>query len=115
MMVFQKISLINELINTFNQDTLYIYTITTNDPDLAFGDTLTISAATLPTWLTLVDHGDGTATLFGTPTNVYVGEHAIVLQVTDTGELTNLQSFTIHVTERQKLCIYLPLVLRNTP
>jgi hypothetical protein len=44
----------------------WTYNITATDAD---GDPFTISAKMLPTWLTLTDHGDGTATLSGIPTN----------------------------------------------
>ncbi|MGB9619003.1 MAG: choice-of-anchor Q domain-containing protein, partial [Armatimonadota bacterium] len=92
-------------------DQLYSYTITTADPDLAYGDILTITAPTLPVWLTLVDNGNDTATLFGTPTINDVGQHTVVLRVTDRGGLYAEQTFAIQVNTR----LYLPLVLRNTP
>ena len=81
-------------VTTVNEDAVYTYDITATDPDA--GDTLTISATTLPTWLTLTDNGDGTATLTGTPTNSEVGDHSVVLQVSDSVELAT-QSFTITV------------------
>jgi len=89
----------------------YSYAVTATDPDLAYGDILTISAPTLPAWLTLVDNGDGTATLFGTPDSSDVGQHTVVLRVTDQSGLHSEQTFTIRVSIR----VYLPLVIRNTP
>ncbi len=47
------------------EDVVYIYNIVAEDDDA--GATLVITASTLPTWLTLTDAGDGTATLTGTP------------------------------------------------
>jgi len=44
-----------------------------------------------------------------------VGDHAVVLAVTDSGGLYATQSFTITVVEKPWYRIYLPLVLRNTP
>jgi len=82
---------------TATQNALYTYAVTADDPDLLHGDALTITAPMLPAWLTLTDHGGGTATLSGTPTNAEVGDHAIVLQVIDSGGLTDTQSFTITV------------------
>ncbi|MHA1288601.1 MAG: InlB B-repeat-containing protein, partial [Candidatus Thorarchaeota archaeon] len=79
------------------QDELYTYNITATDPD--DGDTLEITATTKPAWLTFTDHGDGTATLTGTPTNAEVGDHAVELSVEDSGGLTDTQSFTICVTD----------------
>ena len=69
----------------------YSYTVTAADPD---GDTLTITAQTMPAWLTLTDNGDGTATLSGIPDS---GNDANVeLQVSDGKDSAN-QSFTISV------------------
>lgn len=65
-------------------------------PAPAPGD-LTITAPVLPTWLTLADHGDGTATLLGTPTNDEVGEHEVVLQVVDGEGAVGTQSFKVTV------------------
>ncbi|MBA3900124.1 MAG: hypothetical protein H0X62_07935, partial [Bacteroidetes bacterium] len=58
----------------------YSYNITATDPDMPFGDQLDIITAhgSLPAWLTLVDHGNGTATLSGIPTAAgmfHVGLH----------------------------------------
>jgi hypothetical protein len=74
----------------------YSYAVTTADAD---GDTLAISAPVLPTWLTLTDNGDGTATLAGTPADGDVGPHAVSLEVTD-GTATAVQSFTVTVAEQ---------------
>ena len=76
------------------EDLLYSYTITANDVD--DGDTPSFSAIILPAWLTLVDNGDGTATLSGTPTNDEVGGHSVDIQITD-GSLTDNQAFTLTV------------------
>ena len=80
-------------ITSATEDVAYSYAIAASDVD---GDSLTISATTLPAWLVLTDNGDGTATLSGTPTNAEVGDHAVVLAVSD-GSLTATQSFTISV------------------
>ncbi len=49
-------------VTTATQGMLYTYAITTTDPDLPYGDVLTITAPTLPAWLALTDHDDDTAT-----------------------------------------------------
>ena len=90
------------------QDALYTYNITATDPD--DGDTLSITATTKPGWLTITDHGNGTATLTGTPTNAEVGDHALELSVEDSGGLTDTQSFTV-VVEGTVNCIFLPLII----
>ena len=57
-------------ITAATEDVAYSYTITTSDVDV---ESVTITAPTLPAWLTFVDNGDGTATLSGTPANAEVG------------------------------------------
>ena len=75
-------------ITTATQDTTYTYTAAAVDYN---GDALTITAAiTLPSWLTLADHGDGTATLCGTPGSTDVGDHTVVLRVTDNLSLIHI-------------------------
>jgi uncharacterized repeat protein (TIGR01451 family) len=82
-------------VTTTNEDQLYTYNITATDPDV--GDLLAISAPVSPTWLALTDYGDGTATLTGVPTATHVGDNPVVLEVSDTGGLTDTQAFTIIV------------------
>ncbi len=76
-------------------DVEYSYSVTSEDPD---ADALTITAPTLPLWLVLVDNGDGTASLAGTPGLGDLGTHSVSLQVSD-GELTSTQNFTITVVD----------------
>ncbi|ERT07040.1 hemolysin-type calcium-binding repeat family protein [Lyngbya aestuarii BL J] len=78
-----------------NEDSLYTYTITTEDLDI--GDSISITSATLPSWLNLTDNGDRTATLTGTPTNDNVGTHTVELQVTDAAGETDTQTFDVAV------------------
>jgi len=61
----------------------YSYDVVTTDPDLPYGDMLEVVAATKPAWLTLVDNGDGTATLSGTPTAGDVGLNHVELEAED--------------------------------
>lgn len=84
-------------VTSATQGVAYSYSIASNDPDA--GDTLTITAGTLPGWLTLTDNGNGTATLSGTPANADVGNVSVDLTVTDNGagNLTGTQSFTLNV------------------
>ncbi|MGC9524240.1 MAG: ELWxxDGT repeat protein [Limnospira sp.] len=77
------------------QDATYTYNLLARDTDA--GDTLTITAPTLPDWLTLTDNGDGTATLSGTPDNDQVGDHTVELQVEDEAGEIQTQSFTLAV------------------
>ncbi|MBI4645176.1 MAG: T9SS type A sorting domain-containing protein [Bacteroidia bacterium] len=71
----------------------YSYDIVVNDID---ADDLTISAPTLPTWLTLFDNGDGTAALNGTPDSSNIGHNQVVLSAYD-GIATIYQNFTIEI------------------
>ncbi|MDI3527070.1 MAG: hypothetical protein PWR03_1253 [Tenuifilum sp.] len=73
--------------------TQYTYNVTATGGN---GSTLTISATTLPGWLTLTSTGNGTATLSGTPSADNVGNNSVTLTCTD-GESTANQSFTINV------------------
>jgi hypothetical protein len=77
------------------QDTAYGYSVTASDVDA--GDSLTITAPTKPAWLSLTDNGDGTATLSGTPSNAEVGNHSVVLRVSDSGGAFNEQAFAVVV------------------
>jgi MYXO-CTERM domain-containing protein len=83
-------------VDTAPEDQPYNYAVETADVDA--GDTRTIAGQTLPSWLTVADNGDGTATLSGTPTNADVGTHSVELVVTDAAGATDTQSFTITVT-----------------
>jgi uncharacterized repeat protein (TIGR01451 family) len=94
---------------TATQGMPYAYTVTATDPDLDDGDVLTMTAPTLPGWLTLSDQGDGTAILSGTPADAHVGQNAVTLRVTDGWGLTDTQTFVITVWQR----LYLPLVLKQ--
>ncbi len=77
-------------ITSVNEDVLYTYTATATDDD---GDSLTLAAATLPSWLTFTTT---TGVLSGTPANSDVGSVNITLTVTD-GTVFATQSFTIVV------------------
>jgi hypothetical protein len=73
---------------------LYTYLVRTHDPD---GEFPRIEASAAPAWLTFVDHGDGTATLSGTPSGTDVGEFALTLQAIDSSGLAAEESFTLTV------------------
>ncbi|MGB3535530.1 MAG: putative Ig domain-containing protein [Microcoleaceae cyanobacterium] len=80
---------------TATQSSAYTYNIVVNDPDV--GDNVTITATTLPDWLTLTDNGDSTATLSGTPSQAELGDHTVGLQVEDSVGEVDSQSFTLNV------------------
>jgi hypothetical protein len=80
---------------TVSRGSTYAYSVSATDPD--GNASLVITAATIPSWLTLTDEGKGIATLTGTPLE-QLSDHAVVLLVSD-GNATSTQSFTISVTE----------------
>jgi VCBS repeat-containing protein len=79
----------------------YNYNIRTTDVN---GDALTISAPTLPSWLSFTDNGDGTGVLNGTPGESDAGNHNVTLRVIDNGSpaLSANQSCVIVVGESKE-------------
>jgi hypothetical protein len=69
----------------------YSYSVAVSDPD---GDPVSIRAVTKPGWLTLTDHGDGTATLSGAVPLSELPSVPVVLEAADMFHST-LQSFDI--------------------
>ncbi|MBN2393521.1 MAG: tandem-95 repeat protein [Anaerolineae bacterium] len=82
----------------------YTYTVNATDPDI--GDVLTITSSIVPSWLSLTDHGDGTATLSGTPAISDIGEHAVTLQVVDNVAAMDTQTFTVTVSSASVCSVY---------
>ena len=77
------------------EDSEYSYTIQVQDIDKE--SIIAINAASIPNWLTLNDHGQGAASLTGTPKNEHVGQHTIVITATDHIAQDISQAFTITV------------------
>ena len=75
--------------------TQYIYNIIASDEDV--GDSLRITGQGVPSWAQLVDNGDGTGLLIGTPATGDIGTYPVTLTVTDSSNLTAQQSFSITV------------------
>ncbi len=71
----------------------YSYSISASDEDA--GATLTIAGDTIPDWLTFTEGSAGKATLAGTPGNGDLGQHRVVVNVTDGIAETVYQKFTI--------------------
>ncbi|NLA24998.1 MAG: S8 family serine peptidase, partial [Bacteroidales bacterium] len=76
---------------------LYTYNITASDPD---GDDLEITAVQIPNWAELIDNGDGTAVLTGTPTTTSMIGFSVKLKVSD-GIFEDNQNFNIVTTSNQ--------------
>ncbi len=85
-----------------HENEVYTYNITLNDDDYAYGDELEINSSTIPSWLTLTDNGDGTATLSGTPGAGDIGDVTITLSGEDLWHHAHApveQTFTITVVQ----------------
>lgn len=78
-------------ITTATENSLYQYKIIATDAD---NDTLTYSVVEKPTWL---NFATSTGLLSGTPSDSNIGDHDVILQVTD-GKTAVQQTFTITVT-----------------
>ncbi|MEA3478238.1 MAG: carboxypeptidase regulatory-like domain-containing protein [Bacteroidota bacterium] len=68
----------------------YEYYIEVDDPNTE--DDIAITADEMPDWLTLLDNGDGTALLSGTPAEI--GQYNVELRASD-GQFEDTQSFVI--------------------
>ncbi|MDM8518321.1 Ig-like domain-containing protein, partial [Desulfobacterales bacterium HSG16] len=86
----------SEPVVTATEDQPYAYSVTVLDPDT--DDAVTISASSVPGWLTLLDNGDGTAILSGTPEDKDTESSEVVLEAVDKKGDKASQSFTISVT-----------------
>ncbi len=82
-------------VTSATEDAPYTYTVNASDVDL--GEIPSFTLTTNPGWLAIVDNGDGTADLSGTPTNDYVGGNNVTITASD-GTASVLQSFSISVT-----------------
>jgi len=87
-------------VNTAESGSTYSYTLVSSDAD---GDSLTLSASSLPAWLSF---DSSTGILSGTPAEIDAGDHTITLTVSD-GTVDVTQSFTITVT--------VPVSVNNAP
>ncbi|MCD4791765.1 MAG: gliding motility-associated C-terminal domain-containing protein [Bacteroidales bacterium] len=75
---------------------LYTYNISASDPDHP-GPALSFAAVTIPPWLALVDNGNGTATLSGTPPGGAPLNNPMSISVTD-GTETVFQNWNLMIT-----------------
>lgn len=75
-----------------SENTAYIYDVEVSDPNV--GDILSFSVTTFPAGMT-IDPSTGVITW--TPTNDQVGNQSVVVVVTDSGGLTDSQSFAVTV------------------
>lgn len=82
----------SQAVTSIQADSEFSYSISVSDPDVT--DTLTITATTLPDWLTFdID----TNMISGLPDETHVGEHTIIVTVSD-GNISTTQEFTLTVT-----------------
>ena len=71
------------------------FRVNAEDPNA--GDIVTLTATTLPGWLTFTDLGNGSGQLTGTPGSTNVGEHSIVIRAEDNHGDFDIQPYTLHV------------------
>lgn len=80
---------------SISEGSLYVYTLTVNDPDE--NDLMDITAQTLPSWLSLNwTDGARTATISGTPAHANVGSNSVDIRISD-GTVTIHNTFSINV------------------
>lgn len=91
-------------ITSVNVGQFYSYTVTTDDLNTAQGDEVGVESTSLPPFLTIVDNGDGTMTISGTPTMADVGTHNVMIEIEDemnhvngTHCGNNVQTYTLTV------------------
>ncbi|MCC5843624.1 MAG: immunoglobulin domain-containing protein [Verrucomicrobia bacterium] len=82
----------------------YIYFVTAEDPE---GDIIRFNAVDLPGWLSLQDHGDGTATLSGTAPHSGLSSVPVLIKASDPFNST-LQRFDITYTRRPAIAVNSP-------
>ena len=88
---------------TIDEDSVYTYNITVTDED---NQICFITSSTLPSFLTLTDNRDNTATLTGTPLQANLGDNSVVIVAIDpSGGITN-QSFVISVSNVNDLPVF---------
>ncbi|RPI44006.1 MAG: hypothetical protein EHM46_03375, partial [Bacteroidetes bacterium] len=85
---------VTDPVTDVTEDALYTYDIETMDIDQ--DDVLSLTVSEKPDWLTFTNLGNGMGTLSGTPQDEDIGDHNVVLSVTDTKSTVD-QEFTIHV------------------
>jgi len=86
---------VSNAVTTAKEGVEYNYNITTTDPN---GNSINIEAETLPEWLTLLDNGNGTGNLFGTPSAGMSGNVNVTLIASD-GSAQSTQAYTISIEE----------------
>ncbi|WP_406832225.1 putative Ig domain-containing protein [Pedococcus sp. KACC 23699] len=83
---------------TFAAGSAGTFTVTTT-PGTPTATTLAVSGDQLPSGVTFTDHGDGTATLGGTPAAGTGGTYALTITATNGADLSSTQNFTLTVAE----------------
>ena len=104
---------------SWNDESPYEYVITVYDPDLPDGESLEIewdSTVSMPSWLALVNDGNGSATLSGLASVADEGSYNLKFKVVDTVDpsLSSVQQFTFYVIVDDYPPVYLSQVNQST-
>ena len=76
------------------ENSLYEYVVSASD---SYGNPISFSADNLPGWLTIIDNGNNTATLSGTPGTGDVGQVTVEIKATNQYSPEVMQSFNLTV------------------
>lgn len=68
---------------TITAGQLFSYTFGVADADSAQGDAVDVEQANLPSWLSIIDNGNGTWTISGTPSISDSGDHNVTIEIED--------------------------------
>jgi hypothetical protein len=85
-------SITSDPVLTVEEESTYNYQVTATDPDV--GETLTFSLDTAPAFLGITPTG----LISANPDDAEVGQHSVVVEVSDLNGATDTQSFTLEVT-----------------
>ena len=77
-----------------------------NDPDLSVPF---LNVTGLPSWASFTDHGDGTATISGTPGYEDAASTLVTITATDDGALSGIGTFTLTVTNTNRAPVMDPI------
>lgn len=82
-------------VTRWNDESDYLYKVTTFDSDSGGVNANLELNSLLPEWLIFTNDGNGSGSLFGSPTKFDIGQYNIEFKATDVNGTTTLQSFSL--------------------